>query len=135
MPRTASYLLDPADGVVRVRFSENVTLADALEMLRAVAADPALPAAPDMLVDLRNAPPLPDSAHLRSIVGTLERLAPALRFGACALVASSDPHYGMSRIFAVYAERTFEAVQTFRELPDAEAWLRARRAAGERARP
>ena len=78
MQRTVSYVLD-ATGVVRVQFSEAATLAEALEALQTLAADPAMPALPDLLVDLRNSPPLPESAQLRSIVATLGRLAPKLR--------------------------------------------------------
>lgn len=128
-----SYVSD-ANGVVRVQFSEGATLAAALDALRALAADPALPAVPDLLVDLRNSPRLPESSQLRAIAGTLGSLAPTLRWGSCALVANSDVHYGMSRIFAVYAETAFEAVQTFRELADAEGWLKAQRSARDRER-
>jgi hypothetical protein len=123
-----SYELDPRSGVVRLRFGRGATLVKTIEVLHALANDPRLPATLDVLVDLRESPPLPESAQLRTLAGELRRFGPALRWGACALVASSDSHYGMSRMFAVYAESAFEAVQVFRELAEAEAWLSANRA-------
>jgi hypothetical protein len=123
-----SYEIDPRSGVVRLQFRSEATFTRTIEVLHALANDPRLPETLDMLVDLRESPPLPDSAQLRTIVSELGRLGPELRLGACALVASSDSHYGMSRMFAVYAERAFAAVQVFREPAEAEAWLSANRA-------
>jgi hypothetical protein len=125
MPIT--YEIDPAAGMIRLRFVDDVTLAETLEVLHALRADPATPARLDMLVDLRHTPGLPQSGQLRAIVGELGRVAPKLRWGACALVASSDSVYGVSRMFAVYAESAFERVQVFRGIEEAESWLAAAR--------
>jgi hypothetical protein len=123
-----SYEIDPVAEIVRVRVVDEVTLAETLDVLHALGADPATPARLDMLADLRRTPGLPQTGQLRAIVRELGRLAPKLRWGACALVASSDSVYGVSRMFAVYAERAFEAVQVFRKLEEAEAWLTSTRA-------
>jgi hypothetical protein len=123
-----SYQIDPASGLVRMRVVDAVSLAETIDALRALGADPAAPARLDLLVDLRHTPGLPDSGQLRSIASELGRMAPKLHWGACALVASSDSVYGVSRMFAVYAESAFERVQVFRTLDEAEAWLASARA-------
>lgn len=122
-----SYRIDEASGVMHLSFGPGATFVDVAELLGVVAADPATPAPLDLLVDLRNSPPLPESAQLRKLANDLSRFAPGLRWGACALVASSDSHYGMSRMFSVFAERAFEAIEVFRELAPAETWLARRR--------
>jgi hypothetical protein len=124
-----SYEIDRARGLVRFEFRDPASVAATLERLRELRADPALPARLDLLVDLRGTPPdLPGSAELRAIASEIGRLGGRERFGACALVASSDSVYGVSRMFAVYAEPSFGAsVQVFRELGEAEDWLAATR--------
>lgn len=125
-----SYEIDPASGWIRTRCSGDVTLAEAVDHFRALGVDPATPKRPNVLVDLRETTTLPESDQLRTIAKEVARLDQKLEWGACAIVASRDAAYGISRIFAVYTEQSFSSVRVFRELAEAEAWLDATRAPG-----
>jgi hypothetical protein len=122
-----SYQIDAAAGRVRTRCYGDVTLAEALDHFRALGVDPATPLRPDLLVDLRETNSLPETDQLRSIAKEVARLRAKLQWGACAIVASRDAVFGISRMFAVYTEDFFSAVHVFRELAEAEAWLEERR--------
>ena len=118
-----SYQIDAATGRVRTRCIGDVTLAEAVDHFRSLGLDPATPLHPDVLVDLRETSSLPETDQLRSIAKEVARLREKLQWGACAIVASRDAVYGISRMFAVYTEDAFSSVRVFRELAEAEAWL------------
>lgn len=125
-----SYEIDTASGSVRTRCFGDVTLAEAVDHFRALGADPATPKRPSVLVDLRETTSLPETDQLRAIAKEVARLDQKLQWGACAIVASRDAVYGISRMFAVYTEQSFSSVRVFRELAEAEAWLDATRTPG-----
>jgi hypothetical protein len=66
---------------------------------------------------------LPETDHLKSAASEMDRLRPKVKWGACAIVASSDAQFGLSRMFQVFAEANFADFFVFREVEEAERWL------------
>jgi hypothetical protein len=66
---------------------------------------------------------LPETEHLKSAASEIDRLRPKVEWGACAIVASSDAQFGLSRMFQVFAEEYFSDSLVFREFEEAERWL------------
>jgi hypothetical protein len=122
------YEIEGASGFIQTTCSGPVTLEEVMEHFRTLRADPRLPAHPDVLLDLRETTSVPDREQIRSAAEGAGQLADVVRWGACAIVASRDVMFGMSRMFEVFAEQHFEATQVFRELGDAVAWLGSRSA-------
>ena len=105
-----------------------MTLPDVEEHFRRLGEDPDCPERVDVLLDLREVTSLPSTSQLRSVGEAIARLRARVRFGACALVASSDALYGTAKIFEVTAARGFDATAVFRGPAEAEAWLEERAA-------
>ncbi len=125
MPIT--YRFDP-EGFVRTECSGAVTLSEVHAHFRALEADPATPAQLNVLLDMSRMTSLPESDQLQAIVGDLRRLEPKVVWGACAIVATSDALFGMSRMFEVFAERQFSRTGVFRATEKALRWLAEGRA-------
>lgn len=125
MPVT--YQLDPGAGFIEVRCIGDVTLEQILVHLREVEADPSLPERLDVLLDVNEQTSVPQTSELRGVTRGLERLAKNVRWGACAIVASSDVLFGMGRMFAVFTEPLFAKASVFREREAATRWLASAR--------
>jgi hypothetical protein len=123
MPVT--YQLDPEAGRVETRCTGGVTLDDVLAHFRALEADPALPQRLHVLLDLTEMTSLPDRIQLKSVTRAVDQLCDRLRWGACAIVASRDALFGMSRMFEVFTEGLFAQTHVFRGRGEAERWLAA----------
>lgn len=121
MPVT--YQINPETRFIETRCTGEVTMDEVLDHFRQLEADPALPERLDVLLDLDEATTLPESAQLLEVAQAVDRLKPRVQWGACAIVASRDALFGMSRMFEVFAEGLFTRISVFREREDAKRWL------------
>jgi hypothetical protein len=121
MPVT--YKLDPVAEVVETRCTGGATLDEVLAHFRELEADPSLPEKLHVLLDLAEMTSLPDRDQLKQVTRAVDQLSDRLRWGACAIVASRDALYGMSRMFEVFAEGLFAQTHVFRSREEAERWL------------
>ena len=133
MPVT--YRIDAARGVIYTRCVGNVTLEEVLGHFQALALDPECPDRLDVLLDLTEEITLPQSEELRIVSRAIARVRERVEFGACAVVAVRDALFGMLRMFQVFTEDLFCALEVFRSLPEAEAWLEAHRGCATLLRP
>lgn len=117
------YEIDPASGRLCTTCAGAVTLDEVLAHFRELAGDASLPARVDVLLDLSEVESIPASDQLRSIAGEIERLRARVKWGACAIVATRDALYGMSRVFQVLIDEHFVRSSVFREREEAERWL------------
>ena len=122
------YRIDRDAGLIRTRCSGFVTLEEVLDHFRRLAEDPDCPEKLDVLLDLRDITSLPSIAQLASVAQAIATVRSRVRFGSCAIVATSDAWYGTAKIFEVAAARGFDASGVFRGPNEAEAWLEKRRA-------
>ena len=123
------YQLDQANGLIRTSCVGIVTLEEVIDHFRELAQDPDCPDYLDVLLDLTKQTSLPRSDDLREVTAAIRSVQQRVRFGFCAIVASTDALFGMLRMFQVFTEDLFREAQVFRSSPDADAWLTARRAA------
>jgi hypothetical protein len=121
MPIT--YEFDAESGLARTRCRGAVTLAEVIDHFKELRTDPRTPPRFDVLLDLREMTSVPESDQLRAVARQAAELGGRERLGACAIVASADILFGMSRMFEVFAEPYFGATRVFRELAAAETWL------------
>jgi hypothetical protein len=77
-----------------------------------------------VLLDLRGVTSTSNTRQLRKVSGRIGSQRPALQFGACAIVASSPPVVGMSKLFVAFAHDWFRATTVVDTLEEAECWLR-----------
>jgi hypothetical protein len=82
-----------------------------------------LPDRLDVLLDLRRITSLPDGDDIAAVAQAVSRLRHRVAWGACAVVASADASFGMSRVFEVHTDELFERVAVFRDLAAAAIWL------------
>uniref|UniRef100_Q02CN6 STAS/SEC14 domain-containing protein n=1 Tax=Solibacter usitatus (strain Ellin6076) TaxID=234267 RepID=Q02CN6_SOLUE len=123
MPIT--YQIDRRAAFIRTRCFGNVTLEEVRDHFRQLVKEPDLPQFLDVFLDLRDMASSPSAGQIREAGNTIARLPPAVRFGACAIVAQRDAIYGISRMFSVFVEPFFTAISAFRSASEAETWLRA----------
>jgi hypothetical protein len=122
-----TYQVDRTFPLVRTRCTGDVTFAEVVSHFRELERDASLPARFDVLLDLTEMRSVPESDQLRSVAREIEHLQPRIQWGSCAIVASRDVLYGMSRILRAFAEAHFADSNVFRELEEAERWLASRR--------
>jgi hypothetical protein len=120
------YRLDPAACSIETSCEGDVTLDEVLEHFAELASI-ALPERLDVLLDLTPMTSIPDSAEIRIAADRLGGLRNRTRWGACAIVATHDALFGMSRMFGVFSEPVFKQLQVFREREEAKRWLVAAR--------
>jgi hypothetical protein len=118
-----TYEIDRKLALIRTRCSGDVRFEEVVRHFRELESDPSLPARVDVLIDLTEMSSIPESEQIRSVAGEVERLQQRLEWGACAIVASRDVLFGMSRMFEVFAENHFADSHVFREVDGAELWL------------
>ena len=121
MPVT--YHIDAQRGLIRTQCTGFVVLPEVLDHFRTLEADPDCPRHLDVILDLRETTSLPESEQLRAVSREISRIRPTIEFGACAIVVSTEAHYGMAMVFEVFAARFFRATKIFREMSSAEAWM------------
>jgi len=117
------YEIDKFRGLIRTRCNGPVTLEEVLGHFRALEHDPACPDRLDVLLDLTAMASKPDRGELQDVRSEMDRISGRVRFGACAVVVSSDVMFGMSRMFTSLAGSYFRDAQVFRATSDAEEWL------------
>jgi hypothetical protein len=118
-----TYEIDRKLAVLRTRCAGDVSFAEVLRHFQELELDASLPPRLDVLLDLTQMSSIPESDQVRSVAGEVERLQQRIQWGACAIVASRDVLFGMSRMFEVFADGQFEDSQVFRGLEEAEHWL------------
>jgi hypothetical protein len=106
-------------------------MSEVLDHFRTLENDPQRPGALDVFLDLREVTSLPSADQLRAVTAEIARIAPNLRFGACAIITDRDALFGMSRMFSVFAEGYFRAITVFRSADEGECWLDEQRIAKE----
>jgi hypothetical protein len=117
------YEFDPGSSLIRTTCTGDVSFDEVVDHFRQLEGDPALPGRLDVLLDLSDMRSLPESAQLKSIAREVDRLRTKVQWGACAIVATRDAMFGMSRMFEVLAESYFSSSHVFRGRREAESWL------------
>ena len=118
-----SYSTDPDFGFVHTKCAGEVTLQEVLGHFGVLGAYPTLPARVNVLLDMAEMESLPESRQLLTVVNEIRRLSSRVEWRACAIVATSDALFGMSRMFEVFAEQQFARTRVFRDLSMARNWL------------
>lgn len=97
---------------------------DVIEAFEAAMKDPACPNPAALLVDVSRSETLA-TVPVADIRRVAEHLGPfsARVGGRAAVVASSDVHFGLSRLGSVYSQNVGVEVQVFRDLESAAVWL------------
>jgi hypothetical protein len=105
-----------------------VTFDEVSQHFRAVEGESRLPDPLDVLLDLSGLSSVPDAQQIQLIAAEIWRLFAKVRWGLCAIVATRDLVFGVSRMLEARAEESFQAIQVFRDPAAAEAWLASERA-------
>ena len=121
------YHINRDTAFIETHCTGEVTLDEVLDHFLQLEAEPALPRRLDVLLDLDKTTSLPESSQLMEVTKAVERLRAKVEWGACAIVASHDALYGMSRIFEVFAEKQFARISVFRDREDAKRWIASNR--------
>jgi len=127
-----SYSIDLARGVIHTLCTGYVTFAEVIDHFLLLQQDPNCPDRLDVLLDLTGSTSIPSSAQLEAVARAIGGIQEKVRFGACAIAASSDVLFGMSRVFEVLARQHFHATCVFRAVADAEEWLCSQRSSAVR---
>lgn len=116
-----SYQIDHVRRVVLTRGWGTVTTDDVQDATSKLLADARFDPAYASLTDLRDV----DLADVDPMIVAETASIPMYDARSRrAVVASTDAVYGMARMFASYAERAGQVVRVFRQLDEAELWLR-----------
>jgi len=121
MPVT--YQINHKAGFIETRCTGLVTFDEVMRHFEQLEAESSLTGRLDVLLDLTETTSLPETAQLQEVAQFVKRLKAKLEWGACAIVASRDALFGMSRIFEVFAESLFHRICVFRERKEAQQWL------------
>jgi hypothetical protein len=125
-----NHEIDRERRLIRTTCTGPVGLDQVMQHFRALEAERDLPDPLDVLLDLSAIGSAPEADQIQRIADEIQRLLGKVRWGNCAIVATRDLVFGVSRILEVRAEESFTAIQVFREAAAAEAWLAAQRARG-----
>jgi hypothetical protein len=104
--------------------SGEVTLSEMLGLFDDIELHPGMKSSPEMLVDTRGIRRLPTVRELRTAATAMKPIVDK-GFGAMAVVATDPWIYGVSRMYAVFAEFIGANVGSFETFDEAEAWLNA----------
>jgi hypothetical protein len=127
MPVT--YRINAASSLVETTCSGTVTMAEVLHHFDALQQDPARPEPADVLLRFEAFSTPPQTPQLRTVADRIG-WQPGFGFRYCAIVAASDFHFGIGKMFAGHAGGHFSDVGVFRDTEEALAWLDERRRAG-----
>ena len=120
--------IDRKRGLIRTNCTGAVSLDEVSQHFRALEAEGQLPDPLDVLLDLSGIGSVPESDQIQLIAAEIRRLLAKIRWGVCAIVATRDLVFGVSRVLEARAEESFAAIQVFREAAEADAWLASERA-------
>lgn len=118
-----SYSYD--DDMLRIVGEGDYTAQDLKDLLAAALSDPRARPGISTLMDIRRSEASRTTDELVSVVdflGSKRDRAVPLR---CAVVATSDLRFGLSRMVSVYLERYGVDLRVFRDIEPAELWLRS----------
>lgn len=121
MPVT--YQINHKKGFIETNCTGAVTFDEVIGHFEQLEAEAELPERLDVLLDLEGATTLPESGQLLEVAQAVDRLKARVKWGACAIVASRDALFGMSRMFEAFAEGSFVRIAVFRGREDAIRWL------------
>jgi hypothetical protein len=121
MPVT--YVIDKPRKFIHTRCLGDTTLEEVIGHFDELVQDPDCPDQLDVLLDLSEMNSVPESDQLWTVSKKIGNTVSRVRFDRCAIVAVEDVIFGMSRVFAAFAENHFEAVQVFRDQKEAQNWL------------
>jgi len=122
------HAIDRERSRIRTTCTGLVGLDEVFQHFRMLEDERQLPQPLDVLLDLSGISSVPDAAQIQSVAGVIWRMLDKVSWGNCAIVATSDLVYGVSRILEVRSEESFLATQVFREIDAAEGWLDSERA-------
>src|SRR5262245_33471566 len=125
------HAIDRERSLIRTVCTGAVNLDEVSEHFRSLEREPDLPDPLHVLLDLSDVESVPDARQIQLVAAEIGRLLGKIHWGACAIVATRDLVFGVSRVFEVRTEDSFAATQVFRDAAAAEKWLaleRARRA-------
>jgi len=125
MPVT--YRIDTASGIIRTQCIGFVTVEDVVQHFQDLVSDPGCPRELDVLLDLSEMTSAPTTAKLRIAAEAARGVGDRVRFGAVAILVSTDALHGSSMIFEVLAARSFQITRIFRDRAEAEAFLARQR--------
>jgi hypothetical protein len=120
---SVTYRINREAGLIETHCQGEVTFDEVMGHFQQLEAEPLLPERLDVLLDLDQTTSLPESDQLLEVTRAVDRLKAKVQWGACAIVASRDALFGMSRMFEVFLEGSFVCTRVFRERKDAERWL------------
>ena len=112
---------------LRTATASMLTFPEVADHFRQLEVDPECPPNLDVLLDLREITSLPTDLHLKAVSEEIARIRRVVRFGAVAIVASSDALFGTAKVFEVVAARVFRVTNVFRGPAAAEIWLEEQR--------
>jgi len=115
--------IDRKRSLIRTTCTGAVNLEEVSQHFRALESERDLPDPLDVLLDLSAISSVPEADQIQLIAAEIRRLLGKIHWGVCAIVATRDLVFGVSRVLEVRAEDAFSATQVFREPAAAEAWL------------
>lgn len=99
------YQIDKANRIIRTKCIGPVTIEEVVEHFRALERDPDCPNHVDVLLDLSEETSVPKKENLQEVASEIRRIRGRVRFGTCAIVATTDALFGMLRMFEVFTEK------------------------------
>ena len=113
--------------LIRTTCAGAANLEEVLRHFRQLEAEGDLPDPLDVLLDLSAVDSVPESDQIQRIAAEISRMLGKIRWGICAIVATRDLVFGVSRVLEARSEEFFVATQVFRDAAAAEAWLGSER--------
>jgi len=120
---TIIYQIDRYAERIETQCIGDVTPEEVLEHFRELEAHPELPKRLDVFLDLERLTSIPNSDQIRDVSFEVDRLKATVEWGACAILATSDIVFGISRVFEVFTEGLFSRTRVFRDREEARRWL------------
>lgn len=117
------YEFDHANRRIHTRCIGPVSLQEVLQHFVDLIRDPNAPEWLDVLLDLSEMTSLPTTGELSAVATQIARVSPRVQFHNCAIIASDDALFGMSRVFGVLSENYFAATRVFRTADAGMKWL------------
>ncbi len=125
MPVT--YEVDKIRRIIHTRCTDDVTLSEVIDHFRQLEHDPDCARRLEVVLDLTKMTSVPSRGQLQAVANEIERIGARVRFGACAIVVTSDAQSGTATEFETLAGSVFRTTKTFREPDQAKIWLSSQR--------